>query len=238
MRTTLRAQVATVIFGLLLPSVAAAETITITSGQISLPGPFLPGPTTLAGTDGLVPFSVSGIVSSESSMDGFAACRPCEPGQTQTSIGLFASVVGDVTYGDESYSTGGGFSEMKGSLILQVFGNIILPAPPTAAGATMTISSPFSAGGFLSPPSVPGTGRQAFINGSGIAAVTLYGDPGDGRTPVWGVQSLEYRFGEQAPVPEPTSLLLLSSGLAALALKRRRRVPTAGIRRARTDRDS
>jgi len=71
---------------------------------------------------------------------------------------------------------------------------------------------PFSYIGFFSPP-----GRQFELLGQGVETVRFRPDHG-GSSPLWDFDGARFEF---APTPEPGTLLLISSGLAVLAWRRR-----------------
>ena len=224
MKKILQLLFATVALWCVAAGPATADPISITSGMISLPRVFQGGPMTLAGTDGVRSFTFDGVLSgAEAGISAFA-CIPCLP-NSQISVAIFAfsAIFGTVVYGDETYLTNGAFSERKGGLPLVITGTGLLPPPPTAVGETATIMVPFTAAGSLIPPGDPPGGLGNSILGSGLVVITVVGDPDIGGHPAWSFQSAQYRFGEQAPVPEPTSVILLTTGLAGLALKRRHR---------------
>ena len=202
-------------------SAATADPITVTSGTISLPRIFASGPMTLTGTDGVRSFTFDGTLhADEAGIDAFG-CSPCLPDATEISVAIhaFSAIFGTVNYGDETYLTNGAFSDQKGSLPLVITGTGLLPPPPTAVGITATFLAPFTAEGRLIPPGLPPGGLSNSILGSGVVTVTMIGDPGHGTVPVWAFRSAEYRF---EPTPEPASMLLVTTGLTALALRRRR----------------
>lgn len=209
---------------------AAAEPIIITTGSITLPqDTFDPEqPITLSGSDGVRPFTLIGDIDSDDSNLAAYTCRPCVEGTTQLSINIaaFGTVHGDVTYGSESYVTGSGTSNSpdQGLLSIEIVGALSLSALPPAPGEVVTITAPFTMTGSLLAPELPGGGRSNQLLGSGMADVRLFGDPVDG-VPLWSFHSAEYRFltsESPNPVPEPASMLLLGSGLTALAVRRGR----------------
>jgi hypothetical protein len=206
------------------PPTVTADPIAITSGVITLPSSVGGGPITLTGTDGTRMFTFAGSIS-DIDPDP-SGCHPCVS-QIGIDITAVGAAHGTLTYGNESYQTGGGFLDTEGALVLFVRGGPILLPAPLAIGEIRSFSAPFTASGRVVPPPIPGDGLTNTLTGSGIATVTLSGGPGNEVNPLlWDFQRAEYRFsaaGGPAPIPEPTSFVLFASGLSALVLKRRSR---------------
>jgi len=147
-------------------------------------------------------------------------CQPCGPpgGSLDISMGFFASngsgtvQLGGVSYTVPSVGADIGLSARAAPVIL----------PPMSAGATLT--APFeliSSQLFLYD--LGGEPTTLFpLVGSGIARIEL--TPNRFGEPLWEFSQATYEF---SPVPEPTSLLLLGTGVLALAAKRqwRRSLP-------------
>ena len=226
MNRPLRFLVAAAILGATVPRVATADPVTITSGSISVPASFSVGsPIQLQGTDGVLPFLLTGLISPHTSIE-VRGCRPCGPTATMINLGIASSggdLAGMVTYGDDQYRVGGN-DDTVGNVFLLISGSALLPAPPSVPNQLATITGPFAIErGSFQPPIRGGPfGPGNTLLGSGLATVSLFDDPTDG-VPRWSLVSAEYRFGDQAPTPEPASFVLLASGLAGLAMQRRRR---------------
>jgi hypothetical protein len=156
--------------------------------------------------------------------DGTNACAPGAP----LSIGFALDAVdglidvaferNGVRYDDFNLGDGAGLSfEGMGSLIA-----------PTFSDGVMVLTAPFTMTGFFVPPASDPTGHTLELAGRGMARVWL--TPGPvfaGSVPDgWMAQRVEYAFDGPAETPEPSTMLLMAGGLAALI--RRRQRPSAG----------
>jgi hypothetical protein len=63
------------------------------------------------------------------------------------------------------------------------------------------------------------------LGGQGIATLTLRSYFVEGFGQLYEFQSVNYNFSPSTPTPEPATLLLLGTGLTALAARYRRRKP-------------
>lgn len=197
-----------------------AEPIVITSGLLTVPG-FSGRSMTLQGEG----FSFIGSIASNANVQPFLLCfSTCEPGTTISLVTISSGgdVRGDVTYLGESFPCCNGIDRFRADGFVEFSGEAVLPP---LGGDTAEVTAPFLFQGGIRPP--PSTSLPSgTLMGGGLATLSLrattppFGPVGPG----WTFQRLEYRFFEDpSVVPEPSSMLLVGSGIALLLQVRRRR---------------
>jgi hypothetical protein len=215
MRSTLVRSLALFVFVVFARS-ASAGTINLSGGSIDIPG-VTGGTANLVGDRG---FTFNGFV--DPGNFGFAPCIlfTCPTG-APISLDLFAlgqDVPGSATLDGISYPTVPAEQPVDVSLLLNIEGEFT--APPHGSEDTITLVEPVTfTGQFVHTPNVPGgpptnAVREALVANGAIATTTLtfFDFPGH---PGWEVENVEYNV-----TPEPSSLLLLGSGLVGLVGRR------------------
>lgn len=206
------------LFLCLLPAAAHADPLVITGGQFVGTGPFQGATSIQVSGQG---FSFSGLYGNPPVL---AAASSPFPGGTTRSLGGLLSFTdrnslcfsGTCFVQDNVFSldrAGGNFTLSAGSFAFPQFG----PAPP----ATLTFTVPFTMTGTLSGMRF---GDSEFttllVVGQGEMTFTYSTFVLNGQTH-YEFRRVEANFAN--PTPEPATLLLLSTGLAAAALRCRRR---------------
>ena len=99
-------------------------------------------------------------------------------------------------------------------------GGVELTTPSAVVGPLVTV--PFTLRGSFSARTFEGDQSHEFdLFGSGtVTATFIFVDDQPGITPFWALDDVSYGI-EAPPVPEPTSLMLLGSGVLGLAASRR-----------------
>jgi hypothetical protein len=197
------------------PSLAAADPIQITSGFVHA-GAVDPRAQFAFEGEG---FSLAGFAEAFSSTLSLA-CVPCAPGTTLDLGGAFhgpdaagSGVVDGVAYSEIFLN---GMTGTFSSPSFQISGDQAL---------TMTRNFTFTGtiSGYLLNPSVHGLTEPAFtktLTGQGIVRGEFLFNADE--TPLFFARGLQYEFRDTAPVPEPSTLLLVGTGAAAAVLRRRR----------------
>jgi hypothetical protein len=208
-----------------------AEPIRISGGSLVFTGPsqFQAGPLSLVGNRG---FSVDGFVDGGETFVGpLASCMPCPPAST---IPVGAHILGSgfggtVTLDGQTYEGVNG-SLSPNQLDVELSGSIFLPP---WRDAPVTISAPFGVTGDFHRAIEPSFFFQVPIRGSGRVTLSLEPEPGG----TWFLAHTRYDF-LATPTPEPASLMLVTAGLVASAVRgarRSRAIQTAPIVRSAVD---
>jgi hypothetical protein len=195
----------------------SADPILVSSGFLLVPGSREAGSISIAGTQG---FSLDARVSpDEGRVDVFhLECNAvCLPGST-ISLGASQggpSFNGTATLAGNSYQLSGGVNDPT-VVSLEFFGTATLPPLQNS----LRVEAPFTAmGGFF----LSGGDLQTTpMSGAGVVSLWLSPQTGiPGIPPGWVVDQIRYDFDDSAPIPEPATVTLLGSGLAAIALRAR-----------------
>jgi hypothetical protein len=155
-------------------------------------------------------------------LDGYVGpfdCTPCVPGSMLNAGGILSTTVfgsGTLALNGVTYpvtenldSPATLYMELSGSLLAPIFG-----------GMSTSVSVPFRMGSIV----LIDRAERATLRGGGTATVFFAPSgscPEDG--PLWSTTAVRYDFTEPALVPEPATILMVGSGLAAAAFAKRRR---------------
>ena len=202
---------------------AQAETILLTSGAFNWMGASGPASVTMSGSN----FSFVGIASSTTGgvFSPWLQCLvpECTAGTTVDLFTRFvgADLTGTATYNGVTYSPVGSVVATA-SLDARWSGSLQIPLSFTGG----VLTAPFTFAGEFHYNDTPTTGGILDLLGGGTA--TLSFAPSVPFPGAFNLTSVRYEFDSAAPVPEPTSMLLIGSGLAGLAALRRRREEKKG----------
>lgn len=149
------------------------------------------------------------------------------PGRPFSTLGQAQiATVNGVTYATQAQPET--WLALRGRLFFDAF-DVIVPAiaPDTGAERSIFLTAPFLLHGHvIGFPTKASTSLFAVdLVGRGTASLRLVSEGG-----MWRFPEVSYSFEEQAPIPEPASMLLLGSGLAGLLVRSRFK-----RRRARAD---
>ncbi len=212
-----------VLIGIAAAQPARADTLAVTSGQVIVAWddpPFL----RLQG-EGLHLFSGFFSVPESPQQTCFSGCVPgtivnlsaVMGGGTTGNLGQAQiAVVNGTTYATQSnFET---WLQLNGQLSFHG-SNVVVPAlPPDPEVRTVFLTAPFVFDGQVAGfPS--GGGSQLFqigLVGRGTASLRLVNEAG-----LWRFPEVSYVFEDQAPIPEPMTLLLVGSGVAGVLVRAR-----------------
>jgi PEP-CTERM motif len=146
---------------------------------------------------------------------------PCFPGRPfSVNAAWFGGSSGTASFDGQTFSLSQQ-GEETGALNAFFEGIMLLPA--FTGERFGSAAAPFTFSGALFLPLGMGLPTDVPLQGRGTVTATFEW-PNPDIPNSWIFRSIEYEFESASPVPEPTSLVLIGSGLGGLALRRWRRV--------------